>query len=330
MAIGKSPADQLEQLSITPPSNSSEDFSLTVTATSTEENGETRSVTESIRVDVASVADAADLSVESLRGLVGQRIPFEIDASLTDLDGSENLTIIVRGLPDSASLSEGSRDSDGNWHLNSDQLDELQLQLPYDNAGDFSIEVAAVSTDEDGDVHEVTQTLELKIDAPPVEDESPTDPERSDGPTNSFMPNPEDESVRTQENFDQQLEDTTDLVDRAIDNAPNPQRLEVPSGDSLELEPTQTEFVVNLGDRETTDWSQVELGEVEQVDGEPVDAETEFNLNDLESRFNQEDTTAAPELETATQASKGWMPWLWGIARSYGGVHQESNRDEQR
>ncbi|TKB24506.1 hypothetical protein FCL47_18680, partial [Desulfopila sp. IMCC35006] len=55
--------DQLEGLTVTPPHNSDEDFTLTASVTSTEINGDTATTTEQIEVTVNAVADAPTIVV---------------------------------------------------------------------------------------------------------------------------------------------------------------------------------------------------------------------------------------------------------------------------
>lgn len=73
-------------------------------------------------------------------------IPLGINAALVDTDGSESLSIAVRGLPQGAILSAGTLDSDDTWNLSPDQLDALMLTLPS-GAPEFSLVVDAVSVE---------------------------------------------------------------------------------------------------------------------------------------------------------------------------------------
>jgi len=70
----------------------------------------------------------------------------DIDAALTDTDGSEALSISVDGLPDGAVLSAGTQNEDGSWTLSPDETDGVTITVPLD-AGDFTLNVSATSTE---------------------------------------------------------------------------------------------------------------------------------------------------------------------------------------
>ena len=72
-----------------------EDFSLTVTATTTEiSTGEEVEVSTSLDVQVSSVADVPVVTIENAQGREDSWIQLNIDGQLTDLDGSESLSFV--------------------------------------------------------------------------------------------------------------------------------------------------------------------------------------------------------------------------------------------
>lgn len=73
-----------------------------------------------------------------------------ISASLSDVDGSESLSILVSGLPAKASLSAGQDNGDGSVTLTTNELPGLTISVPSDQA-DFSLDVTARVTDTDAD-----------------------------------------------------------------------------------------------------------------------------------------------------------------------------------
>ncbi len=100
--------EQLSNLTLTPPENSSGSFDLSVTATGVETStGDTASVTDSFSVDVSAVADTPTLAAQDVSGDEDTAIQLDIAASLTDLDGSETLAIELSNIPDGAVLSAG-------------------------------------------------------------------------------------------------------------------------------------------------------------------------------------------------------------------------------
>lgn len=66
-------------------------------------------------------------------------------AALSDTDGSESLSIRVSGVPAGATLSAGSRQSDGTWLLESNDLAGLTMTAP--TARNFALRVTATAKD---------------------------------------------------------------------------------------------------------------------------------------------------------------------------------------
>jgi Ca2+-binding RTX toxin-like protein len=91
---------------------------------------------------------ADDGSVAVLSAVV---VPLDVNAALTDVDGSEALSIEIAGVPDGALLSLGADNGDGTWTLTGgdlSNLDDLTLTLPEGTeAEDFALNVTATSTE---------------------------------------------------------------------------------------------------------------------------------------------------------------------------------------
>jgi len=172
-------ADQLSELTLTPPSDFSGEFTLGVSATSLESNGDTSTVHENLQVSIEGVADAPTLTVADAQGVQTQTINLDISAALTDTDGSETLKVIVRGLPDGATLTNGIDNGDGTWTLTGEQLDGLQIVPPANFAGDIELSITASSLEADGDMATTQQTLTVKVEALP---EIPDDLDEPDEP----------------------------------------------------------------------------------------------------------------------------------------------------
>ena len=140
--------DQLSGLTITPVADSSDDFTLAITATTQEQStGDTASVTASLDVNVAPVADTPTLATAAASGDEDTAIALDIGAALTDTDGSETLEVTITGIPDGATLSAGTLNLDGSVTLTPDQLDGLTILSPADSDADFTLSVTATSTD---------------------------------------------------------------------------------------------------------------------------------------------------------------------------------------
>ncbi|MEQ8321211.1 MAG: LamG-like jellyroll fold domain-containing protein [Rhodospirillales bacterium] len=158
-------ATQLENLTITPPADSNENFQLEITATSTEQDGTFASSTGSISVGVTGVADAPTLNTGDITGLEDAAIPLNVTSNLTDTDGSETLSVSISGVPAGAVLSAGSKNADGTWTLTGEDLTGLTMTPPKDVSGNFSLTVTATSTENDGDSTSVTGLMNVNVGA---------------------------------------------------------------------------------------------------------------------------------------------------------------------
>ncbi|MBT7756509.1 MAG: hypothetical protein HN732_04220 [Rhodospirillaceae bacterium] len=135
---------QLSGLSVTPPSNDSSNFQLTVTATATDGSSTAQSV-DTLDVAVAGVADSPNLSTSAASGNEDSAISLSISSSLAD--SSESLSVVISGVPTGGSLSAGTDNGDGSWTLTSAQLSNLTITPPSDDASNFSLTVTATATD---------------------------------------------------------------------------------------------------------------------------------------------------------------------------------------
>ena len=98
-------------LRITPPADSDQDFVLTVTATAVENgSGDAALLTNTFDVQVIAVADQPLLSVPAELILSeDESASFAIAANLQDIDGSETLAVLLSGLPEGATLGDGTQ-----------------------------------------------------------------------------------------------------------------------------------------------------------------------------------------------------------------------------
>ncbi|MCP4121726.1 MAG: calcium-binding protein, partial [Bacteroidetes bacterium] len=164
--------NQLAGLTLTPPEHSGGDFTLTVSATTEDSNGDTATDTGTINVTLNAVADKPILNITNIKGLEKDAIPLNIIApSLADKDGSETLgDIIISGVPDGVTLSAGTYDENtGTWSVSSDQLGNLTLTSQVENSFTLTVSVTATES-ENGDsvatAKDMQVTVDPKADAP--------------------------------------------------------------------------------------------------------------------------------------------------------------------
>lgn len=113
----------------------------------------------------ATAADP-DLQVLNATGAEDTAIALDIQAQLTDLDGSEALSITVGNIPTGALLSAGTDNGDGTWTLGEDDLPGLSITPPTDFSGSLDLSILATSTESSsGDTSSVSANLEVTVDA---------------------------------------------------------------------------------------------------------------------------------------------------------------------
>jgi hypothetical protein len=123
-----------------------------------------------------TVASTPNLSTADAATQEDVSVALDVSAALTDTDGSETLAIVISGIPAGATLVNDDGPitvSGGAVTLTADQLQGLAITPPADSDADFTLTVAATSTESDGgDTATVTQTIDLTVspvaDAPVV------------------------------------------------------------------------------------------------------------------------------------------------------------------
>ncbi len=89
--------------------------------------------------------DVPVLTVRDASGDEDTLIPLDIVPQLIDTDGSETLSINLSGVK--GLLSKGTNTGGGNWSLEPNDLTNLALTPPLNNNQNFTISVAAISTE---------------------------------------------------------------------------------------------------------------------------------------------------------------------------------------
>ena len=92
-------------------------------------------------------------------GAAVKTMALDIRAALADQDGSETLSIAIGGVPADATLSTGTRNSDGSWSLTAAQL--AGLSMTASTASDFTLTVTATALEATGDVASLTSNLRV-------------------------------------------------------------------------------------------------------------------------------------------------------------------------
>ncbi len=111
-----------------------------------------------------------NLEVEDASGYEDNAIPLNIDASLSDTDGSETMSITISDIPEGATLTDGDGNeitvTDGSADLSADQLEGLSITPPTDSDLDFDLSVSVTSTETNtGETSTVDATINVEVDA---------------------------------------------------------------------------------------------------------------------------------------------------------------------
>ncbi|MFV3073750.1 beta strand repeat-containing protein, partial [Niveispirillum fermenti] len=146
---------QLAGLTVTPPANYSGSFNLTVAATAAEGLGGVATTVATLPVTVAGVADIPTLVALPAAGLANSPIPLVVAPVLNDLDGSEQLSITITGVPSGGVLNHGTlaaiaADGSTSWSLSPGQLVGLTLTPPHNYSGILDLTVRATATETSG------------------------------------------------------------------------------------------------------------------------------------------------------------------------------------
>ncbi|MCB5360345.1 T1SS-143 repeat domain-containing protein [Vibrio lentus] len=160
---------RLSDVLITPPEHYSGEITLTVTSNITDEadcvtETDTQDKTTVVTITVEPVADAANLVTQDIVGDEDNYISLSsLSAELIDQDGSENMSLALKGVPEGAVVAIKVGDSyqlvpnngvdggtfDGNptyeWQLDPSQLANLVIMPPRDFSGDMNLVLEAIT-----------------------------------------------------------------------------------------------------------------------------------------------------------------------------------------
>ena len=173
-------ANRLDELSVIPGSNNSDDFTLRVRVQSSEiwreaiipdpassadiANGLVAETVIELPVSVAAVADAPSLQTSKAYGDEDSAIALDISAHLNDTDGSEQLDIYIDNVPQGATLSAGTELEDGSWLLSAQELAGLTITPPANSDDDFELTIRSRATEgENDDFSEKIATLSVNV-----------------------------------------------------------------------------------------------------------------------------------------------------------------------
>ena len=127
-----------------PPVDAGQSEPLTLRVTARENSNGSVTTTEStFHVQVEAVADAPVVQASAAATEEDRQVALNLSAALTDLDGSETLSVSILGLPAGATLSHGTRQADGSWSVDVADLSRLTLTPPENFSGTLDLTLQA-------------------------------------------------------------------------------------------------------------------------------------------------------------------------------------------
>ncbi len=161
-------ADDLAGLTITVSGDDmDQSFDLSVSATATEADGDTATVSTTVTAGGVVLDDTAEgvtIDTVDVSGNEDTAISLDIDLTQLDTDGSESITsITITDVPDGAILSAGTDNNDGTWTVDQNDLQNLTVTPPGDSNADFTLGVSVVTTDTSGATTTNTATLDVDV-----------------------------------------------------------------------------------------------------------------------------------------------------------------------
>lgn len=179
--------DDLTNLQIRPPFNSTTSFELKVKAVTTEQkNGNSVETVGYIKVNVDPIPSSANITVKPVSVLEDTVCKLDIKVDESNLKPKESIYLELT-LPKDFSLNQGERLSNGNWKLRVDQLDNLILKTLPNYAGSLTINITSVIVEENGKLIRSEIPVKLPVDIEAVADEAILEVNNIDTNENSLV-----------------------------------------------------------------------------------------------------------------------------------------------
>lgn len=165
-------------------------------------------------IDVTPVVDSIKMIAYGAGGNEDTSIPLRISGELSDLDGSETLTLVLSQIPSGATVSDGTRsflatDQVSSVDLTGWSLSTLTIKPPLNSSGEFDLRLTGTATEQaNGD--SISGTMEFSVRVAGV----------ADMPTVTVTPASGDEDKWISLQFSGALTDPSETLSYSISNMP--------------------------------------------------------------------------------------------------------------
>ncbi len=266
-----------------------------------------------VSLHVEAVADGASLITEPVRGLAGESVLLQISALKQNQDGSEQLAVLISGLPNGAALSAGIRQGDGSWLLDSENLSSLMLVLPPGQSQEFNLIVTAITTEENGSSASTSSLLHVTVDTPIAVVLAVM-------PATAVQVQPESERTNDEEVSESE---TPSKVEDLSSNTSGSDSGNAPRETFDDIKPVGD--MVVLFRNKSIDWSTTEFGEIQPVATEGLHEMTTLQGESAVIVDEDEDSTPSNAVSVKVPASVSSFLWMWSAVRAMTGM-----RDDRR
>jgi len=163
--------DDLSNLQIRPPFNSTTSFELKVKAVTTEQkNQDSVETIDYLKVNIDPVPSLPNVIVNPVSILEDDICKLDIKVDESSLNPKETIYLEIN-LPKNFSLNHGEQLEDSSWKVKIEQLDNLILQTPPNYAGNIALNIIPIIVEENGALRKTT-AVKLPIDIEAVADEA--------------------------------------------------------------------------------------------------------------------------------------------------------------
>jgi hypothetical protein len=266
-----------------------------------------------VSLHVEAVADGASLITEPVRGLAGESVLLQISALKQNQDGSEQLAVLISGLPNGASLNAGIRQGDGSWLLDSENLSSLMLVLPPGQSQEFNLFVTAITTEANGSSASTSSSLHVTVDTPIAVVPAVM-------PATAVQVQPESERTNDEEVSESE---TPSKVEDLSSNTSGSDSGNAPRETFDDIKPVGD--MVVLFRNKSIDWSTTEFGEIQPVATEGLQEMTTRQGESAVIVDEDEDSPPSNAVSVKVPASVSSFLWMWSAVRAMTGM-----RDERR